>query len=259
MPSKAEPSSDDPVAASTWQYIRDPGIADQYDAYFRYNALFRYDVQLLDELLTEPGAVADFGCGTGRHLTHLAARGFRVCGIDLSTRMLDISKRKLRAEALDGGLVQAAIDRAPLRRGAFDYAICMFSTLGMVRGRGNRLRVLTEMHRVLKPGGLCVVHAHSRWFNVWYADGRQWLRRNIIDGWRGRCEPGDKIIEGYRGIPNLFLHVYTAGEFERQVREAGFSIERMVYLNVARNGEQRGWLRAVRANGFICAARRESG
>jgi len=36
---------------------------------------------------------------------------------------------------------------------SFDYAISMFSTLGMIRGRASRRRALAEACRILRPGG----------------------------------------------------------------------------------------------------------
>ena len=124
-------SGDDPVPASTWQYIRDPRIADQYDAYFRYNELFRFDTILLDKLLCRPGALVDFGCGTGRHVAHFSRRGFRVCGIDLSSRMLGISKEKLSPGDRRRALIQAHVSRAPL--GANRFEVIWHITLKFLR------------------------------------------------------------------------------------------------------------------------------
>lgn len=51
--------------------------------------------RLVDGL--EPDSVVlDLGCGTGRPIaTHVAALGFRVCGVDQSAAMLDIARTRL--------------------------------------------------------------------------------------------------------------------------------------------------------------------
>ncbi|MBI5622330.1 MAG: methyltransferase domain-containing protein [Elusimicrobia bacterium] len=44
---------------------------------------------LIEELALPPGSsILDVGCGTGRHSSQLAKRGFAVTGLDLSTEML---------------------------------------------------------------------------------------------------------------------------------------------------------------------------
>jgi len=56
--------------------------------------------RLLLPLMPAPNAtVVDLGCGTGSLAVLLAEAGHDVCGIDLSTRMLDVARKK--AQSLD--------------------------------------------------------------------------------------------------------------------------------------------------------------
>lgn len=49
--------------------------------------------EIFDQL--QPGIALDVACGTGRHTTHLAARGHRVTGFDTSPEMLARASAKI--------------------------------------------------------------------------------------------------------------------------------------------------------------------
>jgi len=254
LPPGPEPA---PITAATLDYVNAPHIARDYDRYFRYNALFRFDVSLLDRWFQQPGRLLDLGCGTGRHVVHFAARGFEVTGMDLSAHMLAEARRKLHAAGVEATLLRTDIVRLGelVPPCCFDYAICMFSTLGMIYGAGNRLRFLESVRRCLVPGGAFALHVHNRWHNLWNAEGRRYLRRALRAAWRGEPEAFQKDMDGYRGIRGLSVYVYGARELRRVVRRAGFRVERFVHLNDARNAELRGPCRALRSNGFVLLCR----
>ena len=74
--------------------------------------------------------------------------------------------------------------------------------------------------------------------------------------WRGLVrrdvEPGDKFFF-YRGVSNMFLHVFTWREVKRDLRRAGFKIIDSVYLDPQRHRALR-WPKLggnLRANGWI--------
>jgi hypothetical protein len=65
------------------------------------------------------------------------------------------------------------------------------------------------------------------------------------------------MIGEYRGIPDMFLHLFSPGELKRLIREAGLELERMIPLNRARSGPlRRRFLLSMRANGLIAIARK---
>jgi hypothetical protein len=67
---------------------------------------------------------------------------------------------------------------------------------------------------------------------------------------------GDKYFT-YRGVPNMFLHVYRWGELRRELHTAGFEIIQRIPLDSTRRGLLRApWLMGnVRANGWIVVCR----
>jgi SAM-dependent methyltransferase len=247
------------VTRGLWDYVHSDTIAEDYDEYFAYNRLFEFDEQIvLTELQRrgiKPGAtVADLGCGTGRALTTLARQGFRGLAIDLSERMLDIVTEKARAEDLPIECLQAnLVELDPVPEASVDAAISLFSTLGMIRGREYREAALRHVRRILKPGGPFVFHVHNYWYNLYDPGGPWWLLRNLCRAAFIRdIEAGDKFFT-YRGVPNMFLHVFRLGEIKRDLRRAGFAVSKIIPLDRKRNRMLRAsWIAgSLRANGWV--------
>ena len=241
------------VTRGMWDYAHADHIADDYDDYFAYNSLFTYDRDVVLEQVTRPGVVVDLGCGTGRLLVPLAERGHTCVGVDLSLPMLRVVGQKAHDTGLTIHRVQANL--AELRcfaAGSVDYALLMFSTLGMIRGARDRQLVLDHVRRALKSGGRLIIHVHNRWYSLFDPQGRWWLARSwLLNRWSG-LEPGDRVFE-YRGIPNMCLHTFTLGELTSILRRSGFAVRQLISLDTQRQRPlARPWLLGrLRANGWI--------
>lgn len=237
-----------------WNYTRADHIATEYDEYFADNQLFEFDEQVLMRHFNPPGLVADLGCGTGRVLVALARRGFQGLAVDLSRTMLRIVADKARLEGLKIHVLRAnLVELDCIRSNSVDYAVCLFSTLGMIRGQENRHRVLMHTRRILRPGGVFVLHVHNFWYNLFDPAGRAWLLRHLADVvFRRSVERGDKFFD-YRGIPRMFLHTFTQGELVRSLSLAGFRVKELIPLTAGRQRSlrYRRLLGRFRANGWI--------
>jgi SAM-dependent methyltransferase len=247
------------VASGGWQYIQAGYIAEDYDGYFAENRLFQFDQEVVAESFHMPGMVVDLGCGTGRNILPLARAGFTCLGVDLSTHMLRVLGEKADSESLPIWRVRAnLVELGFIRNLSADYCVCLFSTLGMIRGRENRRRVLEHAYRILKPGGIFVIHVHNFWYNFFDPLGRRWAVGHLLGALlRRNLELGDKFFH-YRGIPNMFLHTFGAAEFRRALVEVGFEIDRFIPLHPTRQRSLRlprffGWWRA---NGWIAVCRK---
>ncbi len=223
------------VPRGVWDYVASSEIATEYDAYHGDNPLFAFEAQVLGEEFTPPGLVADLGCGSGRALLPLVRAGHRGLAIDLSQHMLEVVRQKAAEESLDIRTLQAnLVELGEVADQSIDYAMCLFSTLGMIRGRENRRQCLAHVRRMLKPGGKFVLHVHNFWFNLYDPGGPWWVLRSLLK--RGECaelEVGDKFFP-YRGVPNFFLHVFRNSELRRDLASAGFKVRRWIPLEVAR-------------------------
>lgn len=238
-----------------WDYLHDPAVARQYDASLTGVSLLDVDLHFVEQHCPRPGRLLDLGCGTGRLLVAFAQRGYGVLGVDLSEEMLAVARGKTSGTV---PLVRTNIaELNGLRDQCFDCAACLFSTLGMVVGAANRRRVIAHAYRLLRPGGCLVVHVHNRWFNAWDAAGRSWLlqdcRRRLT-----RDESGDRLMPVHQGIAGLTLHLFTRGEAQRLLTEAGFRIREMRPVSLRTNGRLPWpwWFGNLRAYGYLIAAER---
>lgn len=100
--------------------------------------------------------ILDLGCGSGRHTVYFAKRGFDVYGIDNAEEGLNITKSWLRKEGLKANLKLGSIyDKLQYPDNFFDAAI---STHTIHHERLKNIRkLIRELRRVLKPGGLIFI------------------------------------------------------------------------------------------------------
>jgi SAM-dependent methyltransferase len=92
--------------------------------------------------------VLDLACGAGRHIAALQAAGARVTGLDLSRPLLNAA----RASGA-GALVRADMRRLPVRGGAMDAVVNLFTSFGYFAHDEEHDQALREVARVLAPLG----------------------------------------------------------------------------------------------------------
>ncbi|MBC8352631.1 MAG: methyltransferase domain-containing protein [Planctomycetes bacterium] len=261
MPSTPPPQWQLPpgITRGLWEYVNSDAVAYHYDEYFSHNQLFEFDERIVIEELSRrkipAGAVvADLGCGTGRALVTLAGCGYRGLAIDLSQKMLEVVREKAEDASLPIQCIQANwVELDGIADSTANGAISLFSTLGMIRGKENRAAALAHTRRILEPGGPFVLHVHNYWYNLYDPGGPWWVLRTLCRAiFKRDIEAGDKFFP-YRGVPNMFLHVFRLRELKRDLRRAGFRITRIIALAPQRYRKLRAswFFGTLRANGWI--------
>jgi SAM-dependent methyltransferase len=247
------------VTRGLWDYLHDAGLARAYDARLAGSPLLTIDVRFAEEHFPSPGRLIDLGCGTGRLAVSFARRGFRAVAVDLSAEMLRMVGEKAAAAGVVVDRVQAnLVELDGLRDEAFDYAACLFSTLGMVTGANERRRAIGHVYRLLRPGGRFVLHVHNRWFNFWDRQGRRWLAADVLKSTIGSADVGDRPMPVHQGIGGLSLHHFTLREAARLLRQAGFRLREVRHVGLRGDGRLPwpGWFGWLRAYGYLIAAER---
>ncbi|MET9489013.1 class I SAM-dependent methyltransferase [Nocardia sp. NPDC006630] len=143
---------------------------------------------------TEPGMVADIGCGPGRVTTYLKAAGLNVFGIDLSPEMI----RQARAAHPDIHFEEGSMERMSLDDAALSGIVAWYSIIHTPPERVPA--VLTEFARVLRPEG------------------------HILFGFQASEEPRGvqayehKVAPGYRWAPDTLAEVLEETGFRVTAR-----------------------------------------
>ena len=126
------------------------------------------DIYVFDQILRgnigRGMRVVDAGCGYGRNLVHLLRDGAEVFAVDANAEAVEHG-RALAAELAPGlpgeNFQVAAVEAMPFEDGFADVVICN-SVLHFARDEEQFLAMVTELWRVLRPGGLLFCRLGSR-------------------------------------------------------------------------------------------------
>lgn len=187
------------------------------------------EAEFVASQLPPGGRVLDLACGTGRIAIPLAARGFDVHGLDISERVLEVARRD--APQLD--FRRGDMRELPWDGGFFDAVVNVWTAFGYFESQAEDERVLTEVARVLRPGGVFVLDTVNQVSLVrafrpqaWHEldDGTLWLENRTHDLVSGRSQAHWTFIKGDRRRELSFDHrVYTIPEYGELLRRAGFA------------------------------------
>jgi SAM-dependent methyltransferase len=112
------------------------------------------DVAAVVPLLRSRGAktALDLGCGVGRHACFLAGAGLEVQAMDASASGLDYAAQQARDLGLAVTFRDGLMTELPYPDGSFDFVLS-FNVI--YHGDGGVVsQAISEIHRVLKPGGI---------------------------------------------------------------------------------------------------------
>jgi SAM-dependent methyltransferase len=114
------------------------------------------DIGRVVKLLRDGSRVLDLGCGTGRHILHLAHLGFDVYGLDASPKALSMTQNWLNDENLEANLCEHRMEEPfPYEDNFFD-AVISIQVIHHNLMKDIRMTI-SEIERVLKPGGILFV------------------------------------------------------------------------------------------------------
>ncbi len=173
--------------------------------------------EVVDEAM--PLDILDIACGTGDFTIEIARKmpaGSHITGVDISENMMEIGRRKVAEAGVDAALLQGDCEELTFGDASFDRVTVAFG----VRNFDNLQKCLSEMKRILRPGGKLVILELSipadpvvRWFYKLY-----FLKLlPAIGGWIS----GDKAAYAY--LPASVLKFPAPEKFCKMIQDAGFA------------------------------------
>jgi SAM-dependent methyltransferase len=168
------------------------------DTYWWYQALRGYVAAEIKRLPLAggPGRLLDAGCGTGGMMDRLRQTipQWEITGLDFSPRAVDFTRRRGFDQVLE-----ARLDAIPSPDAAWD-AVVSLDVLYHVSV--NEPRAMTELFRVLRPGGTLLLNL-----------------------------PAFDCLGGYHDVAVQGARRYTASRVRQLLEERGFHVRRLHYWN----------------------------
>ena len=96
-------------------------------------------------------SIVEVGFGTASNLWFAAREGFAVSGVEGSETAVEYARNKFSEEGLTGDLRVGDFTKLPFADDSFDLAIDRAALCCI--GRKSHIRAISEIERVLKPGG----------------------------------------------------------------------------------------------------------
>ena len=210
-------------------------VAEHYASVSALQPAERTIFALLDAHLAS-AELLDLGVGGGRTTAHLAPRVRRYVALDYSPAMIDAAKR--RFAGFDYAFVLGDARALTFGDATFDVALFSHNGLDYV-DHDDRLRVLAEVRRVLRPGGRFVFSTHNlardELFSAPPGEGlvRRALRsaqraraRALNPGHEAKCAGAHAVLnDGAFGFRAATYHIRAAAQ-EAQLHDAGFGAVR---------------------------------
>ena len=199
-------------------------IAERYDLLNRIISLGidqSWRKRTVDALgLQENNHALDLATGTADLAIMIADRipGCRVTGVDPSTKMLTVGRRKVEKAGLDNRieLLEGDAEALPFSDNSFDGTTIAFG----IRNVPDRLRGLQEMARVTKPGGKIAILELSEPKGGLMAPLARFHVHTFVP-WVGSLLSGKKE---YRYLQQSIEAFPPAAEFAETMKQAGLSI-----------------------------------
>ena len=121
-------------------------------------------------------SVLEIGCGNGADGAMFAAHGAHYTGIDLTAEAVDATRRHFAVEGLEGQFRQENTEQLGFASDSFDIVY----SFGVLHHTPAPQRAVSEVHRVLKPGGVALVMLYHRHSFNYYVRILGYMRARVL-------------------------------------------------------------------------------
>jgi SAM-dependent methyltransferase len=238
-----------------------PGTREYFDRIDRnrYEVYAPWMERVLPLDSAEGCDVLEVGCGLGSDLLRFARGGARCHGVDLTPTHLALTAARFRVYGQRARLARADAEALPYAADSFDLAY----SFGVIHHTPGTELAVSEIHRVLRPGGtawVAVYHRDSAYFWLWLVLVYGLLHGALFRrGWRGLlADIEQREASDAQPLVKVYTRASAARLFHefREVRVTVHHLEpthfpvirRLVPFRILRRLESRlGWYLVVQA------------
>ena len=217
--------------AARWVQVMFGRVAHRYDLLnrllsFQTDRYWRWRTarQFKDILARPDTLVLDLCCGTGDLMFQLEkVAGRPLFGSDFCHPMLTAARDKAARHGRGSQVFEADALRLPVVPQSFDLITVAFG----FRNFANYRNGLTELHRVLRPGGKLAILEFSTPPNALFRAMYRFYSARIlpvVGGWISGSR------DAYRYLPESVRKFPSAGQLAAEMREAGFGRVEFRYM-----------------------------
>jgi ubiquinone/menaquinone biosynthesis C-methylase UbiE len=206
-------------------------VTSIYDAWADvYDSIYSYvldDIPFyVEEALAAGGPVLELGCGTGRVTIPIAAAGVDITGVESSTAMLDIARRK--AAALSEGsrprLVEGDMRELSLGGQQFHLIIIPFRGFLALMTVEDQMSALSSISSHLAPGGKLIFDVFVPDLDMLVQAGdTSYHLRDVVD-----AETGKRLVLWHQSAYDNHAQIIDARILVEELDEAG-TVEKRYY------------------------------
>jgi SAM-dependent methyltransferase len=193
----------------------------------------------------------DMGCGMGGFAVAAALRGFQVTALDYNPAYAAITTLRATRYRLQLPVLVAAGEAVPLPSASVDVVAC----LDVLEHVQSPARLLAELARVLRPGGVLLLTVINRFAGRdphYHLPLINWLPRPAGEAavWLAGRRKGGAFRDRQRLSE---LHYFTWGALERLAAPHGFQVIDLDAQRVARGeiGQRKRWRRWLTGGGRL--------
>jgi cyclopropane fatty-acyl-phospholipid synthase-like methyltransferase len=222
-----------------------PKLSNWWETFFRPDLFLPGEQEHMDEApgevrfmqkalnLGKGSRVLDLCCGVGRHSILLAQKGCAVTGLDGMPSYLRIARERADRAAVEVRWVQSDM-RKVTYRSEFDAVLCAWTSFGYFPSFAEDQRVLKQVARSLKKGGLFFLDVINGSYVQRHSKQKDWRRQrdgyiledievrngkdpSVVTNWTF-IQPGRPIREGLS-----FVRLYDKQRATSALKSAGMT------------------------------------
>jgi len=174
------------------------------------------EFNIFKEYVKDGDKILDVGCGNGRLLELFKDKDINYTGVDASEKLVDLARKKYP----DNNFMVADNLNLPFPDDNFDKVFSV-AVLHTIPSEELRKKAISELKRVLKPGGLLIATVWDMWRKDTFPKLLKYSFLKLIG--KSKLDFGDAFVP-WADKAERYYHFFTKKELQSLAEESGLSI-----------------------------------